>query len=363
MQEGNSPFRQVPVLYIVFLTTIALNWFKSYLTNRKQFVEIENYRSEKETISSGVPQGSILGPILFLLYINDLANLKIFGKLFSFVDDTSLLYKGNSISDILIDINKDLIVLNRWFVSNLLTINISKTNFMTFSWRKTINKEAMMLKFHSVSCTGTSNNCVCPLLERVEKVKYLGLHISQNLNWTNQITQLSNKIRKLIPKLYHLRNTFSIKTLKQIYYAFVHSQLQQNILVWGGTYKSIVDPLFKLQKASLKVIYKKKKTFSSQEIFAISDVLSLRNIFFYELIKDMHLKKDQIAQTDYKHLTRGVTAKNIKTPKFNLSASQRYVKFLGPLVYNKLPSILRTNLNTFQLKKHLKTYLMNLEDP
>jgi len=221
------------------------------------------------------------------------------------------------------------------------------------------------LKFHSIECSENSNyrNCTCPSLERVEKIKYLGLHIAHNLHWGDQVAQLANKIRKLLPKLYHLRNTFSIKTLKQIYFAFVHSQLQQNILVWGGTHKSTVDPLFRLQKATLKIIYKKKKTFPTQEIFALSEILSVRKIYFYELIKDLYDKVIQNTQDKYTHETRSTVRNVIKTQKYNRSASQRYPNFLGPHIYNKLPQILRSGLSFNQLKKHLIDHLKTLADP
>ena len=110
----------------------ALEWFKSYLTNRKQYVYINGETSQLKDITCGVPQGSVLGPLLFLIYINDLPNISDVLKFFLFADDTNIYYEAESPEKLELVINKELKKLQAWLVVNRLSLNIDKTNFIAF---------------------------------------------------------------------------------------------------------------------------------------------------------------------------------------------------------------------------------------
>ena len=111
---------------------IALNWFKSYLQNRSQFVHLNGTNSEKKTITCGVPQGSVLGPILFLLYINDLPNISNKMQFFLFADDTNIYFETDDLKSLERIMNKELKKLYEWLCLNRLSLNVSKTNFIIF---------------------------------------------------------------------------------------------------------------------------------------------------------------------------------------------------------------------------------------
>ena len=111
-------------------------WFSSYLSNRKQYVSINNSNSILSDISCGVPQGSILGPILFIIYVNDLNSVSQQLRYIMFADDTNLFLTGNSIETIESLMNRELCNLIEWFQANLLSLNISKTNYIVFSKKR-----------------------------------------------------------------------------------------------------------------------------------------------------------------------------------------------------------------------------------
>ena len=110
----------------------ALHWFKSYLSNRYQYVTIDESSSNKLLVTCGVPQGSILGPLLFLIYINDICNSSNFLRFILFADDTNLFYSANSLKDLEETINTELTHLSEWFKSNRLSLNIDKTCYILF---------------------------------------------------------------------------------------------------------------------------------------------------------------------------------------------------------------------------------------
>ena len=127
---------------------IAPEWFKSYLNNWKQYVYINGETSQLKDISCGVPQGSVLGPLLFLIYINDLPNISKVLHFFLFADDTNIYYEAESPEKLEHVMNKELRELYKWPVVNRLSLNIDKTNFIVFHPYNKPLKHIITLKFH-----------------------------------------------------------------------------------------------------------------------------------------------------------------------------------------------------------------------
>ena len=162
----------------------SLNWFKLYLSNRKQFVTINQTQSDLSQITCGVPQGSVLGPLLFLIYINDLPSISNKLKFYLFADDTNICYESADLINLEKLINCELKKLYQWLCSNRLALNIDKTNFVLFhSQRKAVDKPITLIINKKA-------------ISQANYVKYLGVLIDSNLSWKFHIHELCKKISK-----------------------------------------------------------------------------------------------------------------------------------------------------------------------
>ena len=211
---------------------IAHNWFNTYLTNRTQTVKIDNHVSGRAVIEYGVPQGTILGPILYLIYANDLCNLSVEGRLISFADDTALLLRADTWDEAFRMAESEISLIQSWLNINLLTLNIDKTSFLTFSLTETTKPSNKTLTIHTCS---HNQMCDCPKIKQSNEIKYLGLIVDDRLHWDKHTSQLTLRLRKLIYKFVQLRRVLPQDILKSVYYALVESTLSYGILVWGGT--------------------------------------------------------------------------------------------------------------------------------
>ena len=164
---------------------IALEWFRDYLANRSQYVTYNSMKSTKENITCGVPQGSILGPLLFVICINDLATVSNAFVPVLFADDTTLLIAGRDVEALCNRINEDLAKIQEWLCANKLSLNVKKTHCMIFTSKSKI-----------VPDSDIKINNVC--IERVRVTKFLGILIDSQLNWKQHIAYTCNKLSKCI---------------------------------------------------------------------------------------------------------------------------------------------------------------------
>ena len=200
---------------------VAKNLLNAYLTERMQYVQTEGIKSDKLSVNHGVPQGSVLGPLLFLLYINDLpSNLQINVKLFA---DDAVLYSSSKNLDTLQDsVNKELCIVNKWLIAYKLPLKYSKTQYMMVSKR---NNNVNNFRMHVSDIE----------IERVKKYKYLGVWLDEELSWKNHVQSLSSTLSKIAGVIYKIRNYVNFHCLKTLYYSLIQSKLIYGILAWGTT--------------------------------------------------------------------------------------------------------------------------------
>ena len=212
---------------------IALNWFRSYLENRKQFVTYNGVESSLLPIRCGVPQGSILGPLLFLIYRNDLANVCKYTMPIFFADDSNLFQTGKNLEDIEVKINSELTEIAEWLKVNKLTLNINKTLCMLFS--KKHNHADISIKLEG------------KLINRVSETKFLGVIIDDKLNWKAHISYISGKIFRAIGVIIKARN-LGKEALLSLYYTLIFPYSTYCNQISGSTFKYNLNALSKLQK-------------------------------------------------------------------------------------------------------------------
>ena len=163
---------------------VALNWIKSYLYDRKQYVLYNSQRSGIRPIECGVPQGSVVGPLLFIIYTNDLPSCLNHSKAILFADDTTLYTSSDNPINNFALMNEDLDCLTDWFRANKLSLNVSKTNYMIFSNQNLVNND------HELKLAN------CPL-SKTACAKFLGLYIDENLKWNEHIQVVKTKIESI----------------------------------------------------------------------------------------------------------------------------------------------------------------------
>ena len=200
-----------------------MEWFVSYLDNRKQYVSYNGSKSNDQYISCGVPQGSILGPLLFILYINDLSNISESLTSILFADDTTVIVESDSVSDAIALMNLELIKLNIWLQANKLTLNTTKTHYMVFDrGRKQSGNNLLTLNNESIGY--------------VKFTKFLG----EQLNWLNHISYVKNKISKGFGIILRARKFFTKKTFSNLYNAFILPYLLYCVEIWGNMLPNVI---------------------------------------------------------------------------------------------------------------------------
>ena len=218
------------------ITGINLDVFKNYLSGRRQYVDFENVNSDIMHIKTGVPQGSVLGPLLFIVYINDIANASNIFKCISYADDTTLtsilsLFGLNNTPHMYDNINTELDKISEWLKINKLSLNVDKTKFMLFHMpQKNIETPIIIIDNTVIEC--------------VDSFNFLGIYLDKYMNWKRHTDYIASKISKSIGILNRLKHILPTEIKLMIYNSLILSHINYGILIWG--YHS--DRLYKLQK-------------------------------------------------------------------------------------------------------------------
>ena len=239
-------------------------WFKSYLTDRSQFVSINGFDSKILKTNIGVPQGSVLGPLLFLIYINDLNTAIKHSLVHHFADDTNLLHINTSMQKLNKLLNQDLKALCNWLKANKIALNVTKTEFLFFR-----SPQKVVTDFPNLKIDGK-------LLLPSHSVKYLGIYIDEYLSFNQHSINLVNKLRRSNGMLSKIRHYVPVDVLRSIYYAIFESHLSYCCMVWGQKGNKIVDKLITLQNAAMRLLTFSTPRQSSKPLYHQLGILQFR---------------------------------------------------------------------------------------
>ena len=338
---------------------IALKLFKSYLSNRSQFVKLNQVESSRLQIDFGVPQGSILGPLLFLIFINDLPEATNF-MVRLFADDTFLCAENTNFSDLKTEVNLELTKVFEWLSSNKLTLNMKKSKFMIITNKKKKDIPNFTVKIDSRP------------LEECNSYKYLGIHIDNKLTWDTHVCYLVKKISKACGALAKLRHSVPTKILMNVYYALVYSYLRYSISVWGNASDAVLQPLQTIMNKALRIL-----TFAPfghidlQPMFDHLKVLNVKQIFSLETGKFLFKSKNNMLPisiggyfepdpfvNQHNYGLRSRTSNQPIRLVCRTKSGEKSLQIRGEKFWNDLPELLKESESFCLFKKNLKKYLL-----
>ena len=283
------------------ITGTPLKLLENYLRNRHQFVAFKNTNSDLQEIRTGIPQGSILGPLFFSIYINDLINSSNLFNYLMYADDTTLYFNLEDVDSVNMsdNINIHLEKINVWLKLNTLTVNVSKTKFMIFHKRRDTPQLDLLL-----------NNIK---IELVSNFTFLGIILDSSLSWKNHTKMIAIKISKIIGILHKLKYIFPKEILLIIYKSLIVPHLNYGLLLWGVNLKDI----FLLQKKAIRLVTHNSYTSHTEPIFKENGLLNLADMFLLNKLKFLHKifpnNLPSYFETYWEHFTQSVVNYNLRS--------------------------------------------------
>lgn len=337
---------------------VALEWFKSFLTGRKQVTKANNSSSKEGSMLFGIPQGSVLSGPLFIVFINNLCGGLFKGKLVAFADDTALLYTANTVAELQLHMQQDVNALRWWFTTHLMVMS-PKTKYIIFNISRTTSFVSS-IKYHEITCSLNLHDCKCRDLEQVESIKYLGLWVDSRLTWKEHLQYLKSKLVKYIRIFYMLRIVCNKQLMRSIYFAFINSKIEYGIEVWGGAYYTTVKPVAILQKAFIRIMLGRNKTDSTSPLFKELKILPIRNLYIFKVLQIFFKTCGTNRLKGLKYITLR-NKSNVLVPKPKLTIFKKFYLYLAPTFFNLLPEQLKECSDSKVFKKILRNYIL-LED-
>ena len=339
-----------------------LELFRSYLSNRKQHVSINSDSSDVLPVSLGVPQGSNLGPVLFNLYVNDIAYLPLADLFpFQFADDTCFACNGDNLIELVTSLNQHMKTFYTWCVANKLTLNFTKTKAMIFTPIK-INPAQLI----SITINGIA-------IEYVDDYKYLGLTIDKNLNFKNHIAGVNRKLCKIVGTAYSLQDSLSLLAAKTFYYALFYSILTYEIVLWGGAARSAMNQLQVTQNKIVRALFANKiQHMHTREIYSSLGILRVKQIYKFELGKLIFNALYCNKYRNFRNVINGLSwGHNFNTRRINafrlpytrVNTDHASVLFASVAQWNSFPLEIRSSSSLHVFKRSLIEYLIqNFDD-
>lgn len=341
-------------LQSIGVSGVPLELIRNYLRDREQVVYVSGTFSNPKTINIGVPQGSILGPLLFLIYINDLPQCLAHSSCILYADDTTILTTDKDVDSMLFKLNTDLINIVKWFNKNKLNINAKKSNFVVFS-----SPNRIIPRNPSVFVSDTQ-------IHSTSSTMFLGVKLDEHLKFNSHVLELTRKAAYAIRIFLKVRPFFRFEILLSLYYAFFHSNIIYCISSWGNTYATHLSAIQHLQNQALRIITFSGFMSNASSLLCSHGILSVQKlakyflgILIYKYVNGkLPIPLLHSSQFPQSSSTRFAKANNFLLPKPRTNYGKFTTKFSSISLWNSLPLEIK-NRSLEMFKKGLRSHLLN----
>lgn len=318
-------------LYCLGIRGNTLALIMSFLSERRLLVKINDCLSDDYEMNIGTPQGSVLAPLLFLLFVNDLS---LPGVTVKFADDTSVAISAENEDDLQEKVKRVCDEMSHWCFKNCLILNEDKT---------------VRVHFYGAYPKATIEN-------DASTVKFLGTYLDAGCSWETQIDHLCKKLNKAFFALLKLKYSVPVTTLIMSYYALVYPHLSYNIILWGQAVN--IDRVFIAQKRIMRLIFGIKVPTSCKDYFINNNLLTLASIYILKCSVYVFKYKKKFKQLSHHHSYATRHGTNLLYPRHTTTRYEKSPYYSCVRIFNHLPSYIREETVTNKFRKQLKEYLI-----